>query len=164
VHDVRGAGAEHSANTKCAADGSPHDDGPEAIAISRSGAHDFWEGHMRITAIRIRKLVSRATGYGHDAAEIEAALEDGDDPDTVATELRQRVDTEIRHSQERSLLDGILDELRYEVVRLERQRDGLHREIDDQRKIINDIEKLAEMANTMRIVLPPALDDLLRPC
>ena len=29
---------------------------------------------MKITAIRIRKLVSRATGYGHDAAEIERRL------------------------------------------------------------------------------------------
>lgn len=118
---------------------------------------------MKITAIRIRKLVSRATGYGHDAAEIEAAVEDGDDPAAVAEELHRLVDTQIRQGADADRLRYTLDDLRSEVVRLERQKSGLVRELADQREEICKHEALAEMAVKAGIKLGPVLDNLLRP-
>ena len=118
---------------------------------------------MKITAIRIRKLVSRATGYGHDAAEIEAAVEDGEDPAAVAEELHRLVDTQIRQGADADRLRYTLDDLRSEVVRLERQKLALAQDIGKQAEAISKHEVLAEMAAKAGIKLGPVLDNLVMP-
>ncbi len=63
---------------------------------------------MRITHIRLRALRSHEHGYGHDAAEIEAALDPGDDPDEVAQRVRQRMEDELRQGADGKRLYGIM--------------------------------------------------------
>lgn len=112
---------------------------------------------MKITHIRIRVLRSRPVGYGHDAAEIEAQLEDGDDPDLVTTELRKRCETEVRQSAEASRLIDTIDSIREEVVAAERSRNELRKEADELRASIMGCTKLLNLAEREGIELPSDL-------
>lgn len=118
---------------------------------------------MKITAIRIRKLVSRSVGYGHDAAEIEAQIEEGDDPDAVAAELHRRVDAEIRQGAERNRLTVTMTELYDAVTDLERQKERLTKQVEANRKAIREHEGLLELANERGIKLDGDLADQLIP-
>ena len=85
---------------------------------------------MRITHIRLRALRSHASGYGHDAAEIEFALDPGDDPDEVTQRIRQRIDDELRHGAEGRKLNATLDDLRADVTRLADARDAIEADLE----------------------------------
>lgn len=112
---------------------------------------------MKITHIRIRKLVSRPVGYGHDAAEIEAALEEGDDPADVAARLHGQVEAEIRHGEERGRLFETLDELRDQVALAERRRDRLKGEIAEANAELEQIDGLCDLAKEHGIELPKSI-------
>ena len=112
---------------------------------------------MKITHIRIRVLRSRPVGYGHDAAEIEAQLEDGDDPGVVTTELRKRCETEVRQSAEASRLIDTIDSIREEVVFAERRRDELRKEANALHASIIGCTKLLGIAEREGIELPSDL-------
>lgn len=112
---------------------------------------------MKITHIRIRILRSRSTGYGHDAAEIEAQLEPGDNPTEVAAALRKRCETEVRQGAEVSHLIDRLDDLRCEVVQAEHRRDELRKEAAALGKSITACTKLVNLAESVGIELPPDL-------
>jgi predicted RNase H-like nuclease (RuvC/YqgF family) len=118
---------------------------------------------MKITAIRIRVLRSRSTGYGHDAAEIEAQIEDGDDPDTVAAELRRRCETEVRQGAEHSRMIDTLDDLRRDLINYEREVARLKSDCDRARKAIKECEGLAELAAERGIPLTPEAERLALP-
>ena len=120
---------------------------------------------MRITAIRIRKLRSHQHGYGHDAAEIEAAVEDGDDPAVVAETLHAAVEAELyranrKHDALRSLseLNGQIATSEHEKARLERICAELKADVARQRAIIAAHEKLAGLAKQQNL---PGADNLL---
>jgi hypothetical protein len=114
---------------------------------------------MNVTHIRIRKLVSRDTGYGHDAAEIEAQVEDGDDWEQVAIEVHRMVDSQIRQGKEAYGLRHCLDDLRTLVHNIERERDDLAKQISENRKIIQPYEKLEILARNHGIDTAGLNDD-----
>lgn len=118
---------------------------------------------MKITAIRIRKLVSRPTGYGHDAAEIEAQVEDGDDVESVAASLHSHCEAEIRRGREFADLRRTLDDLRSDVMRLQRQRDGIEDDLKRIRDQIAEAQDFAEAAEKAGLKVPPALARLTIP-
>jgi hypothetical protein len=118
---------------------------------------------MKITAIRIRKLVSRPTGYGHDAAEIEAQVEEGENYEDVAARLHLLVEAEVRRGREIGSLAGTLDMLREDVVRLERTRTGIEGDIERIRDEIAAATDFAEAAEKAGLKLPPALQRLALP-
>lgn len=118
---------------------------------------------MKITAIRIRKLVSRNVGYGHDAAEIEARLDEDDNPDVVAAELHRRVDTEIRQGAERQRLGETVTELYETVARLEREKERMEKQIKANRAEIAKHKELVAIADRAGIRLDGDLFDLLIP-
>lgn len=114
---------------------------------------------MRITHMRFRKLVSRAIGYGHDAAEIEVALDDGDDPAVVSAELHRLVDAEVRQSEERERLVGLLGEYRTEVVILEGQLSGLTKSINARRATIKQHNTFIAAAIKAGIEVPADISE-----
>ena len=118
---------------------------------------------MKITHVRIRALRSRPTGYGHDAAEFEAILEDGDDPAEVAAELRKRCEIEIRHGAEVSRLIDTIDSIRSEVRHAEQRRDGLKKESDELRAAIMSCSKLVDLADREGIEMPAELTNHVLP-
>jgi|ERR1700733_11297627 len=118
---------------------------------------------MKITAIRIRVLRSRSSGYGHDACEIEAQVEEGDDPGEVAADIRSRCEAEVRQSAEEHRLIQSVDGLRSEVVSLERKRDQLKAEVNAAHKAIGDCEDLVQHAQRHGLKLPVAVDALALP-
>ena len=79
---------------------------------------------MKITAVRIRVLRSHSTGYGHDAAEFEATLDEGDDAVSVAADLRRMCETEVRQAHEISRAYTTLESLREQIVGYERSVEG----------------------------------------
>jgi len=101
---------------------------------------------MKVTHVRIRKLVSHANRFGHEACELEAQVEDGEDWEVVAEALRQEVDAQLRHADERSRLIRTLDDLRAGVVNLEREAERIRASIAEGRNIIRQHDELAEIA------------------
>lgn len=101
---------------------------------------------MKITSVRVRKLVSTRHGYGHHAVELEAEVEPGELFETVAAKLSAEVDCQIRLAEKRSNLRASIDELMEEVSWYERQRDRLKAEVDGYRKAVQEHEKIAELA------------------
>jgi predicted nucleic acid-binding Zn-ribbon protein len=101
---------------------------------------------MRVTAIRIRKLVSREVGYGNDAAEFEAEVEAGDDLQVVADKLHQLVGAEIAKAQGRDELIDNLADLQDQLTGLSRQLTALKAEIEENDRVIAAHEELAELA------------------
>ena len=112
---------------------------------------------MRITHIRLRALRSHQHGYGHDAAEIEAALDPGDDPDDVAQRVRQRVEEELRQGAEGRRLVCTLDDLRSEVVRLENKRDDIERDLEGFDDMVRKCKAFLAAAKEKGLELPPEL-------
>lgn len=114
---------------------------------------------MRVTAIRIRKLVSRPTGFGHDAAEIEAEVEPGDDPEKVAEALHEMVAGEIRRSTEANSLRVTLDQVRNDVVYYQGRRDGLKADVERYRTALRQYKEFVAKAQQAGIAPPESLQD-----
>jgi hypothetical protein len=115
---------------------------------------------MKITAIRIRILRSRPTGYGHDAAEIEAQVEYGDDPLEVAAVLRRMCEAEVRRGEEASTLVDMVQSLRSEVARNENALEGLRVEAADARQAIREQQEFIRMASEKGVPLPASIEFL----
>lgn len=117
---------------------------------------------MKITNIRVRKLVS-GPGYNHHAAEVEARLEDGDEPNDVHEQLSGFVDAKIRNAAEIDTLRDLRDHLRSEVKDLEVARDRLKREVERNRAAIKSHEKIAELAEKAGLDVPEHLAECMIP-
>ncbi len=115
---------------------------------------------MRITHIRLRALRSHEHGYGHDAAEIEAALDPGDDPDEVAQRVRQRMEDELRQGAEGKRLVCTLDDLRSEVARLEDKRDGIERDLERFYDMVRKCKAFMAAAKEKGMELPHELSSV----
>lgn len=100
---------------------------------------------MKITTIRYRKLVS-TDRYGHVAVELEAQLQHGDNYEQSFEALRAEVEKQLHGMGERDRIYALLPELQEQVVRLERQRDGLRDDVNANRKIIRDHSDLERLA------------------
>ena len=112
---------------------------------------------MKVTHVRIRVLRSRSTGYGHDAAEIEAQLEDGDDVAQVAADLRIRCEAEVRQGAEKSrVLDKLTDH--YETLqRLEKQVEGYEAKVKAARDALGQFENFLDAAEKAGVHVPAPL-------
>ena len=101
---------------------------------------------MRITHVRVRKLVSLTAGYGHDAIEMEAEVQDGESFESVVETLNSEIAKQLHKKAEERRLWRELDSLQRDVMSKMNERDGLDREIKAQRKIIREHDKLLRLA------------------
>jgi GTP cyclohydrolase FolE2 len=116
---------------------------------------------MKITAVRIRVLRSRSAAYGHDAAEFEAQLEDGDDPIAVAADLRRMCETEVRQGAEISRNYDTLEVLREQLVSYERSIEGTKAESRKMTEMVNQFPAFIEAARKAGVRVPAMLDEEL---
>lgn len=100
---------------------------------------------MRITAIRVRKLIS-GPNFSNLAVEAEIAPEPWEDADAARERLSAWVDAQLGKMRERDVLVEDVTALRREVVSLEQRRQGMKEDIDAARKVIREHEKLRELA------------------
>lgn len=91
---------------------------------------------MRTTAIRYRRLESHKGGYGHDAVELEAQLEPGDDPETAFLDLRKQVLARLGHIADLHLLTSTIADLTEDAARQRRLFDRRERILDEQKQAI----------------------------
>ena len=106
---------------------------------------------------------SHASGYGHDAAEIEAEVEPGDDPDEVADRLRERIGKEILLGIEGRQIVGELADLRRRVDSARSELDRFERAAESYRDAAKKEKDFLTAVNAAGIKVPNALDDLLMP-
>jgi len=118
---------------------------------------------LRITHIRLRALRSHQSGYGHDAAEIEALLEPGDDPDEVAERLRERIGKEILLGIEGRQIVGELMDLRRRVDIARADLDSTERTAKNYRDALVEEQAFIAECKAAGIKVPNAIDDLLMP-
>jgi hypothetical protein len=101
---------------------------------------------MKITVIRYRRLQSHEFGYGHDAVEAEAQIDEGEDAESALGELKLWVNQRLDGIREVDRHVRTLQTLREQVVSHENERDQLAREIKANRKVIAEHENLAALA------------------
>jgi hypothetical protein len=103
---------------------------------------------MRITTIRYRRLQSHERGYGHDAVEAEAQIDEDEDAESALAELKvwvlERLDGIRKISEHCETLQRLQERVTSEERRLER----LQNEVKLNRQIINQHAKLADLART----------------
>lgn len=112
---------------------------------------------MKITSIRVRRLVSSSQGYHHRALEVEASVMDGDDPDDVREELERYIDEALRKEDEIARINRDLQTMRDDYVVWERQRNALRAEHDALSKKLRAHDKFIDAAQKSGIPFP---DDL----
>lgn len=101
---------------------------------------------MKVTHIRLRRLVSHENRHGHDAVEIEAQVDD-DEPFEFAMEsLRGLVDGELAYRAQVTEMNRDLSALMVQVRSKERQLETLQRDIERNRGIVQQHDKLIELA------------------
>lgn len=113
---------------------------------------------MKITHVRVSVLIS-GPGYNNSSCALEAELEDGDDYAAVADELRGRCKSQIKAQQEVERLWERVDEARQTVSDLEREIQRKRAEVEENRKIIRDHDRLVAICHREGID-PGALDNL----
>ena len=101
---------------------------------------------MKVTTIRLRKLVSTPHGYGHHAVELEAQIEDGESYDEAMEKLRRQVDAQVHQAGERDTLTQTLDELRRDVKWHEDRLARVKAEVTANRAIIKAHDQLQQLA------------------
>jgi phosphosulfolactate phosphohydrolase-like enzyme len=100
---------------------------------------------MKITSVRWGALRS-IENYNNVSAAIEAAVEDGEDPEAVLAEVKSRVNIALEDAAKAARLNRAIHLLMDDVVMYERKRDELRAEIDNNRKIIREHEDLCDLA------------------
>lgn len=114
---------------------------------------------MKITTIRYRRLESHKRGYGHDAVEAEAQLDEGEDAEAAMAELKvwvlHRLDGIREIDDHCETLNGIRNRLRD----AEREQERLDREIKRKRELVSQFEKLGELAKERGIDAGDLLTD-----
>ena len=101
---------------------------------------------MKVTTIRLRKLVSTPHGYGHHAVELEAQVEPGETYDEAVEKLGHEVDVQIRQAGERDQLRQTLDQLRSDVKWHEDRLVAVKMDVATNRAIIKACDKLQDLA------------------
>lgn len=101
---------------------------------------------MKITAIRYRRLKSQTVGYGHEAVEAEAQVEDGEAPDDALSALKAWVDRHVDAALRHEYNARRAEELANRVAGLESDRDRLRSEVERNREILRQHSKLADLA------------------
>lgn len=97
---------------------------------------------MKITSIRIRKLVSTEQGFGHNAIEIEAAVEENDNYEHVVAAVQKKVEEQLARIMHKDSLSLAIHELQDEVHRLEREKNRLERLNSELRNNKNDWDEV----------------------
>jgi hypothetical protein len=116
---------------------------------------------MKITTVRYRRLQSHDRGYGHDAVEAEAQVDQGEDADAAFAALREWVLYRLGTIREVDQHLETLDRLRNAVQSEKRYLDGLKADVKRGREIIEKHEKLADLAREHGIEVEAAnlIDD-----
>ena len=113
---------------------------------------------MKITHVCIRVLRPWPVGQGHGAAEVEAQLEEGDDPTVVAEDLQRWCETEICKGFSLSTVIGTANDMGNDIASAIRTRNGLRKEVAALQKSIKACEDLVTLAAREGIKLPDDLD------
>lgn len=100
---------------------------------------------MKITHVRISILES-GPGYNNSSCTLEAQLDDDDDWDVVANDLRAMCKSQIKGQREIERLWETAATVRSQLNDYETARDRMRAEIEENRKIIREHEKLGEIA------------------
>lgn len=114
---------------------------------------------MKITTIRYRRLQSHDRGYGHDAVEAEAQIDEGEDAESALAELKVWVLHRLDGIREIDQHIETLDSLRYQVTDRQREYERLDAEVKKNRKIIAEHEQLATLAREKGIDAGDLIDD-----
>lgn len=103
---------------------------------------------MKITAMRVRALVSNPVGFGHHAIELEVQLEEEDNGrwQEIADSMEREIKGQIAKMQRRDRLQMDHGELTAAVAVLQDRKDRLEAEIAGYRKVELEFEKLGELA------------------
>lgn len=101
---------------------------------------------MKITVVRFRRLQSHDRGYGHDAVEAEAQVEDGETPEEAIDTLKGWVAAQLSHLKKTSELTHSLTQLMTDVKYYEGSLARVQQQIEYNRKILREHDKLAELA------------------
>ena len=101
---------------------------------------------MKITTVRYRRLQSHDRGYGHDAMEAEAEVQPGETADDAFAKLKEWVTVQLGHQREIGRLCDTLESLRDRVKAEERSRDRVKAEAEEYRKVLEQNDKLYELA------------------
>lgn len=116
---------------------------------------------MKITTVRYRRLQSHDRGYGHDAVEAEAQVDEGEDAevafDAVKSWVLRRLETTREADHHIDQLQSLRERVTSESQRLERIR----AEVKDGQEVIRKHEKLADLAREHGIEIDPVQLDVL---
>ncbi|QTH19624.1 hypothetical protein HRJ34_14700 [Rhizorhabdus wittichii] len=110
---------------------------------------------MKITVVRYRRLQSHKHGYGHDAFEAEAQVDDGETAEEAVAALREWVDGQLAAAAKVLDLRDTVELLTHEVEVQTRTRDRLKSEAEEYRKITKagtDLYNLAVQAGRSDLV------------
>jgi hypothetical protein len=115
---------------------------------------------MKITHVRVGVLES-GPGYNNKSVTLEAILEEGDNYAAVASELTAKCKSQIKGTKEIEILWDHVNDLRAQEKELRDLNAALRKQVDDNRTIIREHEKLAELATQEGIKHTLPFDDLL---
>jgi len=101
---------------------------------------------MKITTVRYRRLKSHQHGYGHDAIEAEAQVDEGESAEDALSGLKIWVQERLADGEERDRAYRKLEDIRLDVERYTRDRDRLKGECEEIRKIARGSDDLYELA------------------
>ena len=101
---------------------------------------------MKIKTVRYRRLQSHEHGYGHDAVEAEAAVEEGEDADAVMSDLREWVLRRLETVREIDHHIETLQRLRDRTSSEQRNLERLQAEVKRNRELLSNHAKLADLA------------------
>lgn len=113
---------------------------------------------MKITSVRVGRLKT-GSGYNNYRVEVEAAVQDGQDPSELRERLTAWCDDQIAREEGQQKLLVERDNLAWQVGTLERQRDELRAKVVKGTEIVKAHEKLVALAHEHKIDIP-GLDQL----
>lgn len=113
---------------------------------------------MKVTHVRISILES-GPGYNNSSCTLEAAVEDGEDWQEVANELRAMCKQHVQGGKEVDRLWQRVHEAQEELVRVEREAQRWQNEVKANREHIRSHDKLAAIARREGID-PGMLDEI----
>ena len=102
---------------------------------------------MKITKIRYRKLISLPDAYSHQAVELEAEVEPGEDPDAAMLDLKHEVERQLADSAERHRLYRDMNILLGEIAETIRERDQVRHETETLRSALMRLRTEARIGN-----------------
>ena len=109
---------------------------------------------MKITTVRYRRLQSHDRGYGHDAVEAEAQVEEHETADEAMGALQAWVGRCLGMTRQADDLAGRVVDLAREIRDKQHQRDLLAAEIKAANEVVEQYGRLGELAHEHKLAIP----------